>query len=157
MISLLYVDDEPVLLDLCRTFLEREGDITVTPASSAKDALKSLAAGKYDAIVSDYQMPDTDGIMFLRTVRSQFPDIPFILFTGRGREEVVIEAINSGADSYVAERRRAKSAVQGTLPPDPPGRAEAKSGERTPPDEIFRRSCIGGHPLDAHEWRYHLL
>ena len=101
MISLLYVDDEPVLLDLCRTFLEREGDITVTPASSAKDALKSLAAGKYDAIVSDYQMPDTDGIMFLRTVRSQFPDIPFILFTGRGREEVVIEAINSGADSYV--------------------------------------------------------
>ena len=101
MISLLYVDDEPVLLDLCRTFLEREGDITVTPASSAKDALKLLAAGKYDAIVSDYQMPDTDGIRFLRTVRSQYPDIPFILFTGRGREEVVIEAINSGADSYV--------------------------------------------------------
>ncbi len=101
MISLLYVDDEPVLLDLCRTFLEQEGDIAVTPVSSVKDALRLLAAGRYDTIVSDYQMPDTDGIRFLRTVRSQFPDIPFILFTGRGREEVVIEAINSGADSYV--------------------------------------------------------
>ena len=60
-----------------------------------------MASGKFDAIISDYQMPDIDGITFLRTVRMQHPDMPFILFTGRGREEVVIEAINSGADSYV--------------------------------------------------------
>ena len=100
MISLLYVDDEPALLDLCRRFLEQEGDISVITVASAGEALALLASGKFDAIISDYQMPDIDGIAFLRTVRLQLPEMPFILFTG-GREEVVIEAINSGADSYV--------------------------------------------------------
>jgi len=101
MISLLYVDDEPALLELCRVFLEREGDITVVTVSSAGEALARMKSEQFDAIVSDYQMPDTDGIAFLRRVRTRYPDIPFILFTGRGREEVVIEAINCGADSYV--------------------------------------------------------
>lgn len=101
MISLLYVDDEPALLDLCRRFLEQEGDIAVVTVASVSEALARMASEKFDVIISDYQMPDIDGIAFLREVRSRFPDIPFILFTGRGREEVVIEAINSGADSYV--------------------------------------------------------
>ncbi|HVP96205.1 PAS domain S-box protein [Methanoregula sp.] len=101
MISLLYVDDEPALLDVCRVFLEREGDITVVTVASAEEGLTRIADTKFDAIISDYQMPDIDGIAFLRTIRSEHPDMPFILFTGRGREEVVIEAINSGADSYV--------------------------------------------------------
>ena len=101
MISLLYVDDEPALLDVCRVFLEREGDITVVTVASAEEALTQIATTKFDAIISDYQMPDIDGITFLRAIRRDHPDMPFILFTGRGREEVVIEAINSGADSYV--------------------------------------------------------
>lgn len=101
MISLLYVDDEPALLDLCRLFLEQEGDISVVTVSSVGEALTRMVSEKFDAIISDYQMPEIDGITFLRSVRSQYPEIPFILFTGRGREEVVIEAINSGADSYV--------------------------------------------------------
>jgi len=101
MISLLYVDDEPALLDVCRLFLEQEGDISVATIASVSEALTLIATGKFDAIISDYQMPEIDGITFLRTIRRQHPDMPFILFTGRGREEVVIEAINSGADSYV--------------------------------------------------------
>ncbi|MFA7693959.1 MAG: PAS domain S-box protein [Methanoregula sp.] len=101
MISLLYVDDEPALLDLCQRFLEQEGDISVVTMSSVGDALTRMTTERFDAIISDYQMPDHDGLAFLRRVRLQSPDIPFILFTGRGREEVVIEAINSGADSYV--------------------------------------------------------
>ena len=101
MISLLYVDDEPVLLELCRNFLEQEGDISVTTVSSVQEALRLLISGRFDAIISDYQMPDIDGLQFLQRVRQQYPDIPFILFTGRGREEVVIKAINSGVDSYV--------------------------------------------------------
>ena len=101
MISLLYVDDEPALLDVCRLFLEQEGDISVVTVSSVGEALTRMVLEKFDAIISDYQMPEIDGITFLRSVRSQYPEIPFILFTGRGREEVVIEAINSGADSYV--------------------------------------------------------
>jgi PAS domain S-box-containing protein len=101
MISLLYVDDEPDLLDLCKLFLEKEGEFSVATVTSACEGLQILAEGMIDAIVSDYQMPGMDGIEFLKQVRMEFKDIPFILFTGKGREEVVIEAIENGADFYL--------------------------------------------------------
>jgi len=101
MISLLYVDDEPELLGICRLFLEKEGEFSVTTAESAQEGIARLAAGGIDAIVSDYQMPDKDGIEFLKEVRAAGNDIPFILFTGKGREDVVIEAINNGVDFYL--------------------------------------------------------
>jgi PAS domain S-box-containing protein len=101
MISLLYVDDEPDLLDLCKLFLENEGEFSVVTVTSAREGMQILAEGMIDAIVSDYQMPVMNGIEFLKLVRRDFKDIPFILFTGKGREEVVIEAINNGADFYL--------------------------------------------------------
>jgi PAS domain S-box-containing protein len=101
MISVLYVDDEPTLLELGRLFLEQSGDFRVTVMTSAQEALDSPALATFDAIVSDYQMPAMNGIEFLKKIRKPFGDIPFILFTGRGREEVVIEAINNGADFYL--------------------------------------------------------
>jgi CheY-like chemotaxis protein len=100
-IKVLYVDDEPNLLEIARLFLERTGDFQVSTATSAKDALDSSSIRSYDLIVSDYQMPGMDGIAFLKEVRKRYGDIPFILFTGRGREEVVIEAINNGVDYYL--------------------------------------------------------
>jgi PAS domain S-box-containing protein len=99
--SVLYVDDEEMLLDLCRIYLEATGDFTIGTTNSARDALEKLQGTSYDAIVSDYQMPEMDGIAFLKEVRSRSGEIPFILFTGRGREEIVIEAIDNGADFYL--------------------------------------------------------
>src|SRR5512145_2441965 len=101
MISILYVDDEPELLGLCKIFLEQGGEFRVTPISSVQESLDVLSNSSFDAIISDYQMPDIDGLEFLKRVRSRDEDIPFILFTGRGREEVVIEAINNGVDFYL--------------------------------------------------------
>ena len=101
MYSLLYVDDEPGLLEIGKLFLESTGDFTVTTDLSGKEGLARIAQQGFDAIVSDYQMPEMDGIEFLKSVRTSFGNIPFILFTGRGREEVVIEAINNGADFYL--------------------------------------------------------
>ncbi len=100
-IRVLYVDDEPDLLRLTRLSLERTGEFTVDTADSAEEALSAFSIPAFDVIVSDYQMPGMDGIAFLREVRACHGEIPFILFTGRGREEVVIEAINSGADFYI--------------------------------------------------------
>ncbi|AGB01458.1 PAS domain S-box protein [Methanoregula formicica] len=101
MLSLLYVDDEPGLLDIGKLFLETSGDFAVTTALSGSEGLAALAAHSFDAIVSDYQMPEMNGIELLKAVRKSHGSIPFILFTGRGREEVVIEAINNGADFYL--------------------------------------------------------
>lgn len=101
MTSVLYVDDEESLLEVGKRFLEKIGKFNVTTESSVAGAIKLIKQSNFDAIVSDYQMPEYDGIQLLKIVRSEFGDIPFILFTGRGREEVVIDAINNGADFYL--------------------------------------------------------
>ena len=108
-LSVLYVDDEPVLLNICKQYLERRSDIEVTTAVSVKQALILLETSCFDVIISDYQMPDTDGIGFLKILQERKCSIPFILFTGRGREEVVIEAINNGATYYIQKGGDPKS------------------------------------------------
>ena len=100
-IRVLYVDDEPSLLEIAQIFLEQNGEFSVETATSARKALDSSSIQSYDVVISDYQMPGMDGIAFLKEVRERFGDIPFILFTGKGREEVVIDAINHGADFYL--------------------------------------------------------
>jgi PAS domain S-box-containing protein len=100
-IRVLYVDDEPGLLEIAKLFLEDAGDFTVTTVEMAPDALQLLGQEPFDAIISDYSMPVMDGLQFLAEVRARFGRIPFILFTGRGREEVVIQAIHSGVDFYI--------------------------------------------------------
>jgi len=101
MITVLYVDDEPAVLEVTRTFLERDGEFRVDTASSAHEAIQKLKAGKYDALVSDYLMPGIDGIALLKYLRPRCSGMPFILFTGNGSEEVAIEALNAGADYYL--------------------------------------------------------
>ncbi len=97
----LVVDDEPNICDLTKEFLETSKGIEVDVANSVKEAWNALASRKFDAIVSDYQMPGEDGIQFLKALRSKGDRLPFILFTGKGREDVVIEALNNGADFYI--------------------------------------------------------
>jgi CheY-like chemotaxis protein len=109
MFHILYVDDEPELLEIGRIFLEHSGQFTVDTITSAPAALSLLKTTSYDAIISDYQMPEMDGIAFLKTVRAADKNIPFILFTGRGREEVVIQALNEGADFYLQKGGESRS------------------------------------------------
>lgn len=101
MMDVLYIDDEEALLDVGKAFLELSGDMIVDTTTSVKGAWALMAEKRYDAIISDYQMPEMNGIEFLKMLRSQGNGIPFVLFTGKGREEVVIEALNSGADFYM--------------------------------------------------------
>jgi PAS domain S-box-containing protein len=109
MYRILYVDDEPGLLEIGKLFLERSGQFIVDTTTSAPAALTLMDKKNFDAIISDYQMPEMDGIEFLKTIRSSGNKIPFILFTGKGREEVVIQALNAGADFYLQKGGEAES------------------------------------------------
>lgn len=109
MNSILYVDDEDALLDITKIYLERTGSFSVDTADSAAKGFAMIQTNSYSAVVSDYEMPGMNGIEFLRMVRSHFPDLPFIIFTGRGREEVVIEALNQGASYYLQKGGKPKA------------------------------------------------
>ena len=101
MIRALYIDDEESLLELAKIFLERPGDIKLTTTADALDGLRMAREGRFDVVISDYSMPVMDGLQILKLLREGGNDIPFILFTGKGREEVVIQALNEGADFYL--------------------------------------------------------
>ncbi|MCX6698722.1 MAG: response regulator [Methanomicrobiales archaeon] len=101
MISVLLIEDDRDMLGITRTYLTKKGAISVHTAISAGEALGLLRTRNYDVIVSDYQMPDMNGIELLKDLRAAGNDIPFIIFTGRSREQVVIEALNNGADFYL--------------------------------------------------------
>lgn len=100
-IRVLCIDDEPYFLELTKVYLDRDSRLDVTYVSSSDAASEALGGGEYDVIVSDYQMPGVDGVKFLKLVRARWGDIPFILFTGKGREEVAMQALNEGADFYL--------------------------------------------------------
>ncbi|PKL65115.1 MAG: hypothetical protein CVV32_06100 [Methanomicrobiales archaeon HGW-Methanomicrobiales-3] len=101
MQSVLVVDDEPVMLDSAKTFLERFGNMDVRCAGSAKEALGILADSTFDALVVDYSLPEISGIEMLKILRTKGDTTPIIIFTGVGREHAAIEALNNGADFFL--------------------------------------------------------
>ena len=109
MISVLYVDDETTLLEIGKFFLEKDGLLRVDTCSSVKDALIKIGDNGYDIIISDYALPEMNGIEFLKCLRYRGDTTPFIIFTGRGREAVVIEALNLGTDFYLEKAGNAKA------------------------------------------------
>jgi PAS domain S-box-containing protein len=100
----LFVDDEPEILDLAAEYFRNFPGLRIRGMESAEAALAFHARTRADAIVSDYEMPGLDGIAFLQLVRSRGDETPFIVFTGRGREDVAMEALNFGADFYLQKR-----------------------------------------------------
>lgn len=102
-ITVLAVDDEEEILGIISQYLSEDEMFTVIGARSVGEALEVMTHHEISAVVSDYQMPGTNGIEFLSLLREQGNTVPFILFTGRGCEEVVIQALNLGADFYMVK------------------------------------------------------
>jgi len=101
-VRVLHVDDEPEIGALLAQYLERLDDsFEVLVESTVPGALDALEREDVDCVVSDYEMPTTDGLEFLEMVRDRCPDLPFILYTGKGSEEVASEAIAAGVTDYM--------------------------------------------------------
>jgi DNA-binding response OmpR family regulator len=99
--TVLLVDDDSDLLDMMVLLSQRSDAISLEPALSAKDAQVLLSQKPYDAIILDYEMPDLNGIEFLKSIRSTGDTTPVIIFTGNGSERIAIEALNYGADFFL--------------------------------------------------------
>ncbi|KXA96886.1 hypothetical protein AKJ38_02405 [candidate division MSBL1 archaeon SCGC-AAA259I14] len=101
-INILFVDDETDFCEQAEIFLERKDDrLNVDTSTSAKDALEAHRNNNYDAIISDYKMPDMNGIELLEALREEDEETFFLILTGKGDEEVAMEALNLGADRYL--------------------------------------------------------
>jgi len=162
-IRVLHVEDEPDIADLTARFLDRELDhVEITHATDASEALERLDE-TVDCVVSDYEMPGQNGIDFLAAVREECPDLPFILFTGKGSEQVASEAISAGvtdylqkgagSDQYAILANRIRNAVKGHR-----SRAalEARNRELQLFERIFDTIHEGAAVYDA-EGRYRIV
>ena len=103
LLHVLYVDDEECFLKVSKRILEMDGEFNVDVASSVEEAFKMLKNQSYDAVISDYEMPGKNGLQFLKELRDNGNAVPFVIFTGKGREEVAIKALNLGADGYFSK------------------------------------------------------
>jgi signal transduction histidine kinase len=101
MISVLVIDTEPDHLALAKRHLEKNGTFSVDVCSSAQEALRLLSRTRYDAVVSDYELPVMTGLDLLKKLKGDGDTTPFIMLTGTGPEHVIIESFHAGASFYL--------------------------------------------------------
>lgn len=100
--TIVIVDDEEMVLTSISSFLSLETDYILETFTSAKEALEFIKSNPIDLVVSDYLMPEMDGISFLIKVRELRPEVPRIILTGYADKENAIKAINQvGLFQYI--------------------------------------------------------
>ncbi|WP_092893715.1 PAS domain S-box protein [Halopelagius inordinatus] len=104
-IHVLYVNGDADFAELARTkLLTSSSEFEVTTAATAETALDRLSTAAVDCVVSSYSLPDGTGISFLERLRSEREELPTILFTGRGNEQIAGEATRAGISDYIPIR-----------------------------------------------------
>ncbi len=157
-IRVLHTGDEPGLAESTTAFLEGGDDrITVETATDAKEGLERLGENGYDCVVSEYDIPGKDGIWFLEEVRKGYPEVPFILFTDKGNEEVASEAVSAGVTDYIQKGygSEAHELLANSIKKEVRVRRDAKKIARQ--DELMRLTEVsgntGGFELDVETGR----
>lgn len=102
--TILIVDDEPVTQLMIEMMLQRS-NYKVIMAFDGEDALKHLASGEIDLVITDVNMPKMGGLSLLQKMRTdeRYQDLPVIMFTALGQRDVQTKAITGGATGFLTK------------------------------------------------------
>jgi PAS domain S-box-containing protein len=104
-IKILYVDDNPLDRELVRDALEKEhSGFALTEAATRDEFIKIFQPGRFDLILSDFNILGFEGLDVLKTVQKIDPQIPVVIVTGTGSEEIAVKSMQQGASDYVIKR-----------------------------------------------------
>ncbi|QNI01542.1 chemotaxis response regulator CheY [Halomonas sp. SH5A2] len=103
--SFLVVDDFPTMRRIVRSLLKELGFTNVEEAEDGQDALNKLRAGNFEFVVSDWNMPNLDGLEMLKEIRQDdaLKDLPVLMVTAEAKKENIIAAAQAGANGYVVK------------------------------------------------------
>ena len=136
------MDDDPSVQEITKLMLlDLNNSLEIDQACCVDEGISKLTNRHYDVIVSDYDMPVKNGLDFLRDLRQNKNLVPFILFTGKGREEVAVTALNLGADGYYNKQ----------------GNPETVYGELAHGINLVMEKAKAKSALEVSEKRYHTL
>ena len=113
-IEVLYVESEPALAETVAAVLERAG-LAVATATSMAAALEHFAGERVDCVVSEYDLPDSDGVAFCETIRAADRSVPFILYTASGSERVASAAFSAGVTEYLRRNEAGHERLVATI------------------------------------------
>lgn len=104
-LKILAVDDSPTMRRIIVNTLKRAGYDDVTEASDGKDALAKMKVEQFNFVITDWNMPEMDGLTFVSQVRSleEFKDMPILMVTTRSVKDDIIEAMKAGVNNYIVK------------------------------------------------------
>jgi two-component system chemotaxis response regulator CheY len=104
-LKILAIDDSPTMRRIIINTLKRAGFNDVTEATDGKDALAKLKVDKYNMVITDWNMPEMDGLTFVSTIRAmeEFKNLPVLMVTTRSVKEDIMEAMKAGVNSYIVK------------------------------------------------------
>ncbi len=104
-LKILAVDDSPTMRRIIVNTLKRAGYEDVTEASDGKDAIAKMKVEQFNFVITDWNMPEMDGLTFVSQVRSldEFRDMPILMVTTRSVKDDIIEAMKAGVNNYIVK------------------------------------------------------
>lgn len=104
-LKILAVDDSPTMRRIILNTLKRAGFENVIEASDGKDALAKLKIDKFDFVITDWNMPEMDGLTFVTTIRADdsLKSLPVLMITTRSVKEDIIQAMDAGVNNYIVK------------------------------------------------------
>ncbi len=104
-IKFLAVDDSPTMRRIVANTLRRIGYDDIVEAANGKDALAKLYSEKIDFIITDWNMPEMDGLEFIQAIKSDdnYKELPILMITTRGVKDDILEAMKAGVSSYIVK------------------------------------------------------